>query len=108
MRTPCLRINLFIAAALFGAGAARAQDLPAGKRIAQVWCSNCHSVAVQGATTARDEAPTFLSIAQMKSTTAMSLAAFLTTPHGGMPNLTLSRREIQDLSAYILSLRAQP
>jgi mono/diheme cytochrome c family protein len=41
----------------------------------------------------------------MKSTTEMSLAAFLTTPHGRMPNFSLSRAEIRDVSAYILSLR---
>lgn len=73
-------------------GTGSSSDIPAGRKIAQVWCSNCHSVAVQGETTARDEVPTFLSIAQMKSTTAMSLAAFLTTPHGGMPNRWRSAR----------------
>ena len=108
MRTPRPRIILFIAIATLAAGAAHAQDIPAGKTIAKVWCSNCHSVDPQEKTTVRDGVPTFLSIAQMPSTTEMSLAAFLTTPHGGMPNLTLSRKEIRDVSSYILSLRAKP
>jgi len=102
------RIILFMAPAMLTAGAAYAQDIPAGKTIGKVWCSNCHSVDPQEKTTVRDGVPTFLSIAQMQSTTEMSLAAFLTTPHGEMPNLTLSRKEIQDVSAYILSLRTKP
>jgi hypothetical protein len=46
----------------------------------------------------------------MKSTTEASLAAFLSTAHerGGMPDLVLNRKEIQDVSAYILSLRKLP
>jgi hypothetical protein len=44
----------------------------------------------------------------MKSTTEMSLAAFLKTPHGGLPDSTLSRTEIQDVTGYILSLRQSP
>lgn len=108
MRPPRPRISLFIATAMLAAGAAHAQDIPAGKTIAKVWCSNCHSVDPQEKTTIRDGVPTFLSIARMQSTTEISLAAFLTTPHGSMPNLTLSRKEIQDVFAYILSLRTQP
>jgi mono/diheme cytochrome c family protein len=88
MRPPRPRINLFIAAAMLAAGVAHAQDVPAGKTTAKVWCSNCHSVDPQEKATVRDGVPTFLSIAQMQSTTEMSLAAFLTTPHGGMPNLS--------------------
>jgi hypothetical protein len=41
----------------------------------------------------------------MKSTTPLSLRAFLQTPHERMPDLHLSRDEIDDLTAYILSLR---
>ena len=41
----------------------------------------------------------------MKSTTPMSLRAFLQTPHSRMPDLRLSRDEIDNLTAYILSLR---
>jgi mono/diheme cytochrome c family protein len=108
MRRHGVGITLFIAAAIFATGTARAQDIVAGKAIAQVWCSNCHHIGPQEKTIARDAVPTFLSIAKMKSTTEMSLAAFLTTPHGGMPNLTLSRKEIQDVSSYILSLSNQP
>ena len=91
---------VFATTAMLSAGAASAQNIPAGKAIAQVWCSNCHRVDPQEKTAAQDAVPTFLSIAQMKSTTEMSLAAFLTRPHGATPN--------RDVSAYILSLRKRP
>ena len=41
----------------------------------------------------------------MKSTTPLSLRVFLQTPHNRMPDLHLSRTEIDDLIGYILSLR---
>lgn len=85
--------------------AAQAQDVSAGQRIAQTWCSGCHRINDQDQKTGNDAVPSFPSIAQMDSTTAMSLAAFLSTPHGRMPDYALSRTEIQNVSAYILSLR---
>lgn len=105
MHTSSAKIIALVSIAILAAGAARAQNIAAGKGIAQVWCSNCHGVDPQDQKAVRGEVPTLLEIARMKSTTETSLAAFLTTPHGGMPNLTLSRKEISDLSAYILSLR---
>jgi mono/diheme cytochrome c family protein len=44
----------------------------------------------------------------MKTTTEMGLHAFLQTPHQRMPDLHLSREEIDDVAAYILSLRRSP
>jgi hypothetical protein len=35
-----------------------------------------------------------------------SLRAFLQTPHARMPDLHLTREEVDDLASYILSLRA--
>jgi hypothetical protein len=43
----------------------------------------------------------------MASTTSTSLNAFLSTPHPSMPDYALSRQEIADVSAYILSLNPQ-
>jgi mono/diheme cytochrome c family protein len=108
METRSAKIIVFSATVMLAAGAARAQDVKVGKAIARVWCSNCHLVDPQEQRTARDGVPTFLAIARMKSTTEMSLAAFLKTPHGGLPDSTLSRTEIQDVTGYILSLRQSP
>jgi hypothetical protein len=35
----------------------------------------------------------------------MALRAFLQTPHSRMPDLHMSREEIDNITAYILSLR---
>jgi len=104
------RIGMLAAVAmLFGlAGHARAQDIgdpAAGRRLAETWCSSCHVIGrdvQQGASTG---APPFPAVAAMPSMTPMALRVFLQTPHSRMPDLHLSRQEIDDLSAYIFSLR---
>lgn len=85
---------------------AQAQDIEAGRAIATRWCSNCHNVTAGGGT-ATDRIPSFLSISQMSSTTLMSLTVFLQTPHNRMPDFNLTRREIADVSSYILDLKRQ-
>jgi mono/diheme cytochrome c family protein len=84
---------------------AQAQNVQTGKAIAQMWCANCHVVDKSQHPSGNDAVPSFPAIARMSSTTAASLAAFLTTPHPRMPNYELSRQEIRDVSAYILSLQ---
>jgi hypothetical protein len=44
-------------------------------------------------------------LAKDPTATPDHLSAFLTEPHGGMRELSLSRREIDDLVAYIESLK---
>ena len=40
-----------------------------------------------------------------RTSSPKSLEAFLADPHPKMPNISLSRSEISDIVAYILSLR---
>jgi len=84
---------------------ALAQDAQAGHQLAKMWCSACHQVESSPSGISRDTPPSFAAIAGMPSTTSMSLTVFLSTPHPAMPNFSLSRKEIADVSAYILSLR---
>lgn len=100
-----LTLGLFIVISSVTLGTARAQDVSNGKRIAQSICGDCHLVDPAAQKADSGAVPTFLSIAQMPSTTERSLAAFLSTSHRGMPNFILTRPDIQDISAYILSLR---
>jgi mono/diheme cytochrome c family protein len=86
--------------------AAQGTGNPAADRhIASDWCSSCHVVSPASKRGSSNGAPTFTAIAGMKSTTAMVLKVFLQTPHSGMPDVHLSRSEIDDLTAYILSLK---
>ena len=90
---------------LFSLGASTASDVTAGRSLAERWCSSCHVVDPTQQRGTSIGAPPFSAIAQMSSTTAMSLRAFLTTSHPPMPDLHLTRDEIDDVSAYILSLK---
>lgn len=80
-------------------------DAPTGQRVAATWCANCHQVAPGGPGPASDAAPPFPSIAAMASTTSMSLRVFLQSPHGNMPDYRLSREQMDDVVAYILTLK---
>jgi len=91
------------------AGPALAQpepgDVRAGRRLAATWCANCHQIGAGGPGPASDAAPPLPAIAAMPSTTSLSLRVFLQTPHATMPDYRLTREEMDDVIAYILSLR---
>lgn len=80
-------------------------DVEAGGRLAARWCSSCHIVGPTTQQGVSNGAPPFDAIARMSSTTMTSLRVFLMTPHPPMPDLHLSRQEIDDIASYILSLR---
>jgi mono/diheme cytochrome c family protein len=83
----------------FGEG--DAADLMHGRNIALRWCSQCHIVASRQAI-GSDSVPTFAQISESKSFNETRLSAFLADPqHSRMPNLSLTRSEIADLTAYI-------
>ena len=84
---------------------ALAQNPANGETIARTWCAGCHRVEGDGPRMENDAVPSFSSIAQMSSTTQTSLIVFLSTPHARMTDYNLTREEIRDVSAYILSLR---
>jgi mono/diheme cytochrome c family protein len=93
---------------LFSAASVIAQTAPgnaaSGHEIARTWCSNCH-VIDRNPARANDVVPSFPAIADMPSTTTLSLQAFLQTPHGRMPNFQLSRSQVDDAVAYIMTLK---
>jgi hypothetical protein len=64
--------------------------------------SGCHIVDTSGEET--DAAPSFQSIAQDRSKDQAWLRAWLVAPHPRMPDLNLSRDEIDDIIAYLSSL----
>jgi mono/diheme cytochrome c family protein len=81
-------------------------DPIAGETLSRGTCAHCHVVAGdQPLPAGRPKAPGFSAIANMPSTTGVSLAAFLRSPHPSMPNLILSPDELKNVVAYILSLR---
>jgi mono/diheme cytochrome c family protein len=107
-RRRCLHAALAGAMLLASPPAPHAQqagDTAAGRRLADTWCSSCHLVGPDVTRAISNGVPTFFGIAQNKAITMLSLRVFLQTPHARMPDLHLSRDEVDNLAAYILSLR---
>ena len=92
----------FVLCALLFAGPAAAADAKSGLQLAQRWCAGCHAVDAGKAT---DTAPAFEAIAKRPSTTPQHLRAWLSTPHDVMPDLSLTRQEIESIIAYFERLR---
>ena len=84
--------------------AQEAGDPAAGAALARTWCSGCHVVDPLQSR-GSDAVPSFAAIAAAPATNSESLHAFLTMPHGQMPDLKLAHRQIDVLVDYILSLR---
>jgi cytochrome c len=66
-------------------------------------CANCHVTSGNSAGNVQQGPPSFPMIARAR--TADQLRAFLSHPHGAMPDLSLTRAEIDDLIGYIETLR---
>ena len=109
MKRPYLALRQAIAGglALGAISPVFAQDLPgdvsAGKQIATSWCAACHRV--DSNVVVINSVPDFSAIANLPSTTALSLKVFLQTSHNRMPNYQLTQRETDDVIAYILSMK---
>ena len=91
----CLLFPIFVAPAL-------AADADNGKRLAQARCVTCHIVAPSARREVAD-APPFEVIARKYEVQPQTLAFAILDPHPRM-NVTLTRREAEDIAAYINTL----
>jgi mono/diheme cytochrome c family protein len=78
-------------------------DPGTGRLLATKLCSSCHRVLPMTYPD-RDDPPSFQSIADLPSTTGLSLNVFLHSNHKNMPDFMLSPADSNHLIAYILSL----
>jgi mono/diheme cytochrome c family protein len=98
------KLQLVVWLALFAAlRAAAAQDLENGRRLAERWCAACHQIDANPGKFRR--APPFAAIAAKDNITAEMIASFLLLPHATMPNFPLSRKDADDIAAFIMELR---
>jgi len=99
-----VRLTLIILMLALPAGSATAQSGGGnpliGRQTAATLCGPCHEPGY--------DAPSFVDIANMPSTTALSLKVFLRSNHGRMPNLIIPDAETDDLVSYILALKRPP
>jgi mono/diheme cytochrome c family protein len=95
-------------AVLACAGAAQAQDraeVSRGHALARAWCADCHGVEPGEATGTFETPPSFQTFAQNPEVTETALKAYLQSTHPLMPQVKLSPDEIEEIVAYILSLK---
>ena len=88
--------------ALLAAPGALAADADNGKRLAEMRCVTCHIVS-PGERRVVTDAPPFEAIARKYASNPDTLAFSIMDPHPRM-NVTLTRREAQDVAAYINAL----
>ena len=79
-------------------------DAARGAELAGLWCAVCHVVGPGRSEVVPQGPPTFQQVAR-SGLTADQLRAFLSHPHGSMPDLSLTRAEIDNLIDYIATLR---
>jgi mono/diheme cytochrome c family protein len=96
----CLALGLTVFGGMDGTSA---QDVENGRLMSERWCSECHTI---GSRPARHKgAPPFAAIASRETVTSDMLVSFLLLPHASMPNLSLSRKDAQDIAAFIMSMK---
>lgn len=102
-------ISASLAASVALIGSAFAQvhpDAKTGKKIAEKLCVGCHIVGKEAASASVPvDVPSFERIANMPGQTAQSIAGAIVIPHPPMPQIQLTREEIGDIAAYILTLK---
>ena len=76
-----------------------------GRIYADAACASCHAVAPGQARSPNPKAPTFETIANAPGMTLMALNVALHTSHKTMPNLIIEPSRIEDLSAYLQTLK---
>jgi mono/diheme cytochrome c family protein len=76
-----------------------------GRALAQQLCADCHAVQKGSTVSPIGNAPPFGTIAAVPGMTATALHAALLTSHRTMPNVTLETNDLDDMAAYILSLK---
>jgi mono/diheme cytochrome c family protein len=84
---------------------AAAQDAEQGRDIARRWCSSCHVVEKTATQALANGLPTFPAMARRADLSADRLRAAMNPQHSRMPDFALTKRQQDDLIAYILSLR---
>jgi mono/diheme cytochrome c family protein len=97
-------ICLVIATSSHAMDVDRMGDVAHGKRLAENWCASCHQLSPGQPSTGKS-VPAFAQIAQSSTFSSDHLAYLLYNPHPNMAKLALSRSAIDDIAAYVMSLK---
>ncbi len=81
-------------------------DAARGQATAERLCISCHVISEDSTAEVPAGVPTFKGIANKKTQTADSIRNVLIAPHAPMPDVQLTRIEIEDIISYLDRLRA--
>jgi mono/diheme cytochrome c family protein len=100
---------LFLALCLlFGGMASPAQsqiaDAAAGEAYAEKVCAQCHAIHRTGLSPEPTATP-FRDVANTPGMTGVALRVWLSTPHRTMPNIGIEPQDMDNIIAYILTLK---
>ena len=113
-RIPAYTFALIVTMLLLWPGLAAAAPVPgqpnpaAGKALAEKLCTNCHLIGSAQQEHAQADVPSFHEIAGRQEQTAGAIIAQIILPKHPMPQIPLTKEELADLAAYMISLRDQP
>ena len=96
-------------AALVITGPVLSQELGSAKQgqaLAETVCSECHAVKPGAVRSPFEHAPTFESIAKMPGMTPTAIRVWLRSAHREMPNIMLQPDEVDNVIAYLQTLKA--
>jgi mono/diheme cytochrome c family protein len=103
MKTMMALVWVSLSALLTGpAQEAFGADVQRGEELAGRWCVQCHAMT-PGQRRSDTDPPDFARIARNPGLDPGVLGAFLMTPHPRMPDFSLSRKDVEDLVAFIRS-----
>lgn len=99
--------GLFMALALIPAAfAASLGSATAGLTYSQTHCATCHAINRGETRSPVAEATPFQEVATRSGMTATALLVWMQTSHPTMPNLIVAPPDLDDVIAYVLSLKA--
>jgi mono/diheme cytochrome c family protein len=93
-----------IVAGLASSAEAQTGDPGAGVTYAKQVCAQCHAIDQTG-TSPEPTAPPFKDVANTTGMTATALRVWLSTSHPTMPNIIVEPQDMDNVIAYILSLK---
>ncbi len=101
--------KIAVAAVLATPCAAAAQEvgnIEAGHAYAKKICAECHAVERGEKESPYLDLPSFQAVADSPGITERALAVWLQNPHPNMPDFILPQPDMEDVIAYIMSLKS--
>ena len=85
--------------------AAELGDADAGLKFATENCAECHDITSRNSTSTASGVPTFYVVANASGISRTSLLVWMQSSHRKMPNLMIEAQDLDNVIAYILSLK---